>query len=149
MNSPSESVSVVIALAFGAVVPVGTLYTILELLPVEFLGDAVLLAWAAVLLAGTALLGVRLHLPTAALVSGGGLGTGIGFWTFAALAGWSFVMFAVVPVAVLGVVLGAWAAYEWNRRQGDVKEPPSGTWRLVFTVTAVLLVSIPLLFLLL
>lgn len=149
MDTPSDTISIVVAFVFGAVVPAGTFYAITEALPVEFLGDLVLLAWVAVILAGTGLLGVVLHLPTAALLSGGGLGTVVGFWAFAALAGWSFVMFAIAAVAVLGVVLGAWGAYEWNRREGDTREPPVGTWRLVFATAATLLFAIPLLLLLL
>jgi hypothetical protein len=100
-----EIVSFGFALVFGAVVPAGSLYGMTSLPALEPAGDLLLVAWLAPLVLGTALLGARV--PTDALLGGTLLGAFAGFWAFATLVGWSFVMFAVAPIALLAIVAGA------------------------------------------
>jgi hypothetical protein len=56
-------------------------------------------------------------------------------------------MFAVVPIALLATIVGAWAAYERNRRTGEIDEPPYGTWRHVFVLLALAPIAVSLLLL--
>ncbi|WP_255169259.1 hypothetical protein [Natrononativus amylolyticus] len=151
MDDSPDLVLFGIAFGFGAVVPAGSLYALTAVYSTSTVGGTLSLvlpsAWIAVIALGAALLGGWLRLPTDALLGGGITGTVVGFWAFATLVGWSFVMFAAAPLAVLAIVAGAWGGYERARRHGDTEEPPYGTWRHVFTVLAVLLLAIPALLL--
>lgn len=149
MNEKPDIVLVGIAFVFGAVVPAGSLYAV-TMIPLPEPGAGIFsigypLAWFALITLGPLLLGGWLQLPTDALLGGGILGVLTGFWAFAIRVGWSFVMFAIAPIAILAVVLGTWIAYELNRRRGVVEEPPYGTWRHVFIVLAAPILAIPLL----
>lgn len=136
-----------IAFAFGTIVPV-TLGSLLVSVPgVAALGDLLVLVWVGLIVLATVGVGVRLALPTDALLGGGILGTITGFWAVAELVGWSFVMFAVAPLAIVGLVCGAWITYEHQRRTGVARELPVGSWRLVFVLITAVLVAIPLLLL--
>ena len=129
------------AFAVGAALPVGGLYALTNAPlaePVASLGDLVVLGWLAAIVVGTAVIAERRRLSSGALLGGGVMGVGAGFVAFDALVGWSFVLFATVPLAVVGLTAGAWISYERTRRLGDVHEPPYGTWRAVFAVTMVL-----------
>ncbi|WP_394741255.1 hypothetical protein [Natronococcus roseus] len=145
MNERSDIVLFGSAFAFGTIVPTGSLYGVVAVPALEPAGDLLLVAWFTLLALGTALLGARL--PTDALLGGTLLGTVVGFWAFEALVGWSFVMFAVVPIALLAIVAGAWVAYERNRRSGEVEEPSYGTWRHVFVLLALAPIAFSLLLL--
>ncbi|MCU4925909.1 hypothetical protein OB905_07915 [Halobacteria archaeon AArc-dxtr1] len=128
------------ALAFGALVPTTSLYVVTGPLatPLSPLGDTVLVGWLAAIAIGTTVLGVWRRLSTGALLGGALIGLVVGLAGFAALLGWSFVMFALVPIGAVAVVLGAWIAYERARSRDDVhSEPPYGTWRHLFTLLVV------------
>lgn len=131
-----------IAFVFGTIVPVGSFY-LLTAPPVGgSIGDAVLLVWIALLVLATVVLDARWRLPPDALLGGGILGTIVGFGAFAALIGWSVVMFAAVPIAGLAIVLGAWLAYERDQRHDEPDEPPYGSWRHVFAMLAALTIAL-------
>lgn len=145
VNERPDIVLFGLAFAFGALAPAGSLYGMAALPALEPAGDLLLVAWFALLALGTALLGARL--PTDALLGGTLLGALAGFWTFEAVVGWSYVMFAIVPIALLAFVVGAWVAYERNRRSGEVEEPSHGTWRYVFVALALAPIAFSLLLL--
>ncbi|MFU8867534.1 hypothetical protein [Natronococcus sp.] len=145
MNERPDIVLFGFVFAFGAIAPAGSLYGMAAVSALEPAGDLLLVAWFALLALGTALLGARL--PTDALLGGTLLGALVGFWAFETAVGWSYVMFAVVPIALLAFVVGAWAAYERNRRNGEVDEPPYGTWRYVFVSLALVPIAFSLLLL--
>ncbi|GAB3029079.1 hypothetical protein [Natronobiforma cellulositropha] len=149
MSDRPAAVELTSAFGFGVLVPAGSLFLLRwapALAPASDALSVVLpLAWLLLVAAGTALLGVGLDLETGALVGGSLPGTLVGFWLFAVLVGWSFVMFAPAAFALLAVVLGAWAAYERTRRHRPVDEPPYGTWRHVFGALALVALAIPFL----
>lgn len=145
MNERPDIVPFGFAFAFGTAVPAGSLSVMTALPALESAGDLLLVAWLAPLVLGTALLGARL--PTDALLGGTLLGTLAGFWAFATLVGWSFAMFAVVPIALLATIAGAWVAYERKRRDDEIDEPSYGTWRHVFVLLAVAPIAVSLLLL--
>ncbi|AGB38439.1 hypothetical protein [Natronococcus occultus] len=144
MEERSDAVRFGIAFAFGLLVPAG-----LAALPAGGVPDALApllsLGWFVAIGIGAAALGSVLGLPTDAVVGGGVLGSLVGFRAFAALVGWSFVMFAVAPLAILALVAGAWLSYERARRRGDATEPTYGSWRGVFAAIAFCLLAVSLL----
>ncbi|MDJ1432450.1 hypothetical protein [Halostagnicola sp. A-GB9-2] len=95
-------------------------------------------AWAVGLIGGTILLAEWRHLTTGALLGGELLGLFAGLWVFAMVVGWSFVMFAIVPIGITAVVTGSWVAYEREQQYGNPREPPVGTWRHVFAILILL-----------
>lgn len=149
MREKPDIVLVGISFAFGVVVPAGWLYVITTaFVPervVSTLSAAYPFAWFALIALGTLLLGRWVKLPTDALLGGGILGALVGFWIFAIRVGWGLEMFAVAPLAILAIVIGAWVAYELNRRRGAIEEPVYGTWRYVFVALAAIATAIPLL----
>lgn len=147
MDEQPEIVPFGIAFAFGSVVPAGGLY-LPTAVPLSGVGDAVPSLvlpslWFGVITVGAIVLGNGLNIPTDALLGGGIVGTLFGFLVLATLAGWSFVMVAIVPIAIVALVTGTWIAYEWNRRTEAAEEPPYGTWRLVFLVVTLVIAVIP------
>lgn len=150
MDDKPDIVPFGIALLFGTVVPAGVLYVLRGLGPALDGSSSfvVPVVWFVAVTLGALSVGRWLRVPTDALLGGGIIGTGIGFWAFATAVGWSFVMFAIVPIAIVAVISGTWAAYERDRRHGEATEPPYGTWRHVFVMLAVPLIALPVLLLL-
>ena len=147
MDDTPDIVLVGIAFVFGSVVPAGGLYLITAVPPFgvgdELLSLVLPLVWFAVITLGATILGNGLEIPTDALLGGGTFGTFFGFMVFATLVGWSFVVFAIVPIAILALIAGAWIAYEWNRRTDAAEEPRYGTWRSVFVLAVLAVAAIP------
>lgn len=146
MKSKPNIVQFTVAVLFGVVISGGLFYA-MTVIPFEEVSTTISVVvpfvWLTLITVGSLMLGLWLHVQPDNLLGGGILGAFIGFGAFATLVGWSFVMFAIVPITLLAIVMGAWGAYEWKKRSGDVEYASHDGWRYVFVGLAILLTAIP------
>lgn len=132
------------AFSFGCAVPAGSLYVITAD-PIAgllaSLGDGVIGLWFLVITLGTIVLGRWRELSAGTVVGGGIVGSMIGWWGFALIAGWSIVMFPISLVSGLAIVSGAWITHERRRRADEFNREQWTPWRYVFLAIVGLLVG--------
>ena len=78
-------------------------------------GDLLLIPWALLIMASVAGIGYRRSIPVHNLLFGSFIGVLSGYAVFSLLAGWSYIMFFIVPITLVPFVIGAGISYWLNR----------------------------------
>ncbi len=146
MSNQPDIIQFGMAFGFGVVAPSGLLYgmTVAPLEVTQAAFSVILpVGWLTLIGVGSLILGKWLQVQPANLLGGGIIGTLSGFAIFALLVGWSFVMFAIVPITLLALIVGAWGAYEWNRYSASIENNVYDGWRYVFLALVIFMIALP------